>query len=64
MNDFKHRIDALCDKVIAAPDDSEELKRAIAELRNALSDHAHHLRRQVADLRQKGVSLVDDLAEG
>ena len=63
MNDLKHRIDALCRKVIAAPDGSEELQSALAELRNALADQAQDLRRQAAELRQKDVPLFDDEGE-
>jgi hypothetical protein len=64
MNGLKQRFDALCGKVIAAPDGSEELQSALAELRNALADHAQHLRTQAADLRQKDVPLFDDEGEG
>jgi len=54
MNDLKHRIDALCGELIAAPDGSEELKGTMDELRSALADYvAQHLRRRAAELRQK-----------
>jgi hypothetical protein len=52
--DIKQRINALCAKVIAAPDGSEELAIGIQELRSALADHAETLRRQLAKLREKG----------
>ena len=58
--DIEERIAALCAKVIAAPDGSEELGSAMEELRSALSEHAENLRRQVANLRQKGFSHSDD----
>ena len=52
MNDLKQRIDALCAKVIAAPDESEELTIAMRELRSALAEHSANLRRQVEEFRQ------------
>jgi hypothetical protein len=61
MNDLKHRIDALCGELIAAPDGSEELKGTMDELRSALADYvAQHLRRWAAELRQKDVLLFKD----
>ncbi len=63
MNGLKHQIDALCGKVIAAPDGSAELKNAMSELQNALADYAKEVRWQVADLRQKDVPLFDDEGE-
>ncbi len=58
--DIKDRIAALCAKVIAAPDGSEELTRTMEELRSALSEHAEDLRSHVANLRQNGFSHSDD----
>jgi hypothetical protein len=59
MDKLKHRIDALCRKVIAAPDGSEELKIALQELRSALGEHVESLRKQLTDLRQKGFPRDD-----
>ncbi len=59
----KQRFDALCGKVIAAPEGSEELQSALAELRNALADYAQDLRRKAADLRQTDVPLFEDEGE-
>ena len=59
--DAKERINALCAKVIAAPDGSEELAIGIQELRSALADHVEILRRQISDLRQKSFSHSDDM---
>jgi hypothetical protein len=61
--DIKERIAALCAKVIAAPDGSEELRCTMEELRSALSEHAENLRRHVANLRQKGFPHSDDAGE-
>jgi hypothetical protein len=61
--DIKERIAALCAKVIAAPDGSEELSCTMEELRSALSEHAGNLRRQIANLRQKGFPHADDAGE-
>ena len=58
--DIEERIAALCAKVIAAPDGSEEFGSAMEELRSALSEHAENLRRQVANLRQKGFPRSGD----
>jgi hypothetical protein len=58
--DIEERIAALCAKVIAAPDGSEELASAMQELRSALGEHAENMRRQVANLRQKGFPRSDD----
>ena len=63
MNDLKQRIDALCAKVIAAPDESEELTIAMRELRNALAEHSANLRRQVENFRQKGFPQSNDPPE-
>jgi len=63
MNGFKQQFDALCGKVLAAREGSEELQSALAELRNALAEHARHLRIQAADLRQKDVPLFYDEGE-
>jgi hypothetical protein len=61
--DIKERIAALCAKVIAAPDGSEELSCTMEELRSALSEHAENLRRQIANLRQKGFPHSDHAGE-
>jgi hypothetical protein len=54
MNDLKQRIDILCAKVIAAPDGSDELRNAMQQLREALAEHVEHLRKRLADFREKG----------
>ena len=59
MNEFKERIDGLCSKVIAAPDDSNELTIAMQELRMALRDHMEHLRRQIAESLEKGAPYAN-----
>jgi hypothetical protein len=64
MKDLKHQIDALCGRVIVAPQGSEELNSVIDELRSALADYVQQVRRQVADLRQKNVPLFADEGEG
>jgi len=64
MNDLKQRIDALCAKVIAAPDGSEELTIAMRELRTALAEHSENLRKQLANFRQKGFLPSNDPPEG
>jgi hypothetical protein len=61
--DIKDRIAALCAKVIAAPDRSEEFVCATEELNCALSDHAENLRNQIANLRQKGFPHSADTSE-
>ena len=55
--DIKERLAALCAKVIAAPDRSEEFVCAMEELNSALSEHAENLRNQIASLRQKGFRI-------
>jgi hypothetical protein len=61
--DIKERIAALCAKVIAAPDRSEEFVCAMEELNSALSEHAENLRSQIASLRQKGFPQSNDTGE-
>jgi hypothetical protein len=61
--DIKERIAALCAKVIAAPDRSEEFVRAMEELNSALGEHAENLRSQIASLRQKGFPHSSDTGE-
>ena len=61
--DIKERIAALCAKVIAAPDRSEEFVCAMEELNSALSEHAENLRSQIANLRQKGFPHSSDTGE-
>ena len=61
--DIKDRIAALCAKVIAAPDRSEEFACAMEELNSALSEHAENLRSQIANLRQKGFPHSNDTSE-
>ena len=61
--DIEDQIAALCAKVIAAPDGSEELGSAMEELRSALSEHAENLRSQIASLRQKGFPHSSDTRE-
>ena len=61
--DINERIAALCAKVIAAPDGSEELSCTMEELRSALSEHAENMRRQIANLRQNGFPHSDDKSE-
>jgi len=61
--DIKDRIAALCAKVIAAPDRSEEFVCAMEELNSALSEHAENLRSQIANLRQKGFPQSSDTRE-
>ena len=61
--DIKERIAALCAKVIAAPDRSEEFVCAMEELNSALSEHAENLRSQIANLRQKGFPHSSDTPE-
>ena len=61
--DIKERIVALCAKVIAAPDGSKELGDAMEELRSALKEHAEDMRRQIANMRQKGLLRTDDTGE-
>ena len=61
--DIKDRIAALCAKVIAAPDRSEEFACAMEELNSALNEHAEHLRSQIANLRQKGFPHSGDTVE-
>jgi len=51
--DLKERIDALCAKVIAAPDGSEEFKVAMQELRSTLNDHTERMRKLIAEERHK-----------
>ena len=64
MSDLKRRIDALCAKVIAAPDGSEELTITMRELRSALAEHSENLRRYLEKFRQKGVPQSSDPPEG
>ena len=59
--DIKQRIDALCAKVIAAPDGSEELRGSMEELRSALSEHVENLRRRIAAERNKVFKYPDDV---
>ena len=61
--DIKERIAALCAKVIAAPDRSEEFVCAMEELNSALNEHAENLRSQIANLRQKGFPRSGDRGE-
>lgn len=61
--EIQDRIAALCAKVIAAPDGSEEFGGAMQELRFALSEHAENLRTQIANLRQKGFPQSNDTGE-
>lgn len=61
--DIKERIAALCAKVIAAPDRSEEFVCAMEELNSALSEHTENLRSQIASLRQKGFPHSSDTRE-
>jgi hypothetical protein len=51
--DVKEQIDALCARVIVAPDGSKELEIAMEELRSALAEHIDQLREQLAHFRQK-----------
>jgi len=51
--DLKERIDALCAKVIAAPDGSEEFTAAMQELRSTLNEHVGRLRKLIAKERLK-----------
>ncbi len=64
MDNLKHRIDALCAKVIAAPDGSEQLNIDMQELREALAEHVEQLRKQVIDLREKGFPRSNYPPEG
>ena len=59
--DTKHKIDSLCAMVIAAPDGSQELMTASAELRAALTEHIQHLHRQLDHLRQKDFPGPEEL---
>jgi hypothetical protein len=61
--DIKDRIAALCAKVIAAPDRSEEFARAMEELNSALTEHAENLRSQIANMRRKGFPHSGDTGE-
>ena len=61
--DIKDRIAALCAKVIAAPDRSEEFVCAMEELNSALNEHAENLRSQIASMRQKGFPQSDDTGD-
>jgi hypothetical protein len=61
--DIKDRIADLCAKVVGAPDGSEEFVGAMEELNSALSEHAENLRRQIANLRQKGFPQSGDTGE-
>ena len=49
-------------KVAAAPDDSEEFKAAMSELRAALNENARRARNKIAALKQKAFpdSAPDD----
>jgi uncharacterized coiled-coil DUF342 family protein len=61
--DLKERIDALCAKVIAAPEGSEEFTAAMQELRSTLNEHVERLRKLIAQQRQKEFP-PSDLREG
>jgi len=49
----EERIRALSMKVAAAPDDSEEFRSAMSELRAALNENARRARDKIAALKQK-----------
>ena len=49
----EERIRALSMKVAAAPDDSEEFKAAMSELRAALNENARRARNRIAAMKQK-----------
>ena len=48
----EERIRALSMKVAAAPDDSEEFRAAMSELRAALNENARRARNKIAALKQ------------
>jgi hypothetical protein len=62
--DLKERIDALCTKVIAAPEGSEEFTAAMQELRSALNEHVERVRQMITEARHKEFSPSDAAGEG
>jgi hypothetical protein len=61
--DLKERIDALCAKVIAAPEGSEEFRAAMQELRSALNEHVERVRKLIAEAREREFPPSDELGE-
>ena len=64
LKDQKERIDALCAKVIAAPDGTEEFRVAMQELRFTLNQHTERMRKLIAEERHKESPDSKDPREG